>query len=201
VLQRVAACCSTLQRVAACELVIISSSVVHRCCVLQCVAVRGSGVAVCCNMLQWVAMCCNVLQCVAVRCSALQVCCTVLHCIAVGCCGLTCIAVCCSALQHATSSLYPPVSRTTSQPHTAASIRMSDTDKVRLSVLYCVAGCCSMVQYVANCCTLLQRVRGLAPRAQQSGKGLNSEIVIERKFKTEIKNSNEKFSKFVKIKS
>ena len=40
------------------------------------------GVAVCCSLLQCIAMCCSVLQCVAVCCSALQ-----------------CVAVCCSVLQ------------------------------------------------------------------------------------------------------
>ena len=37
------------------------------------------------------AVCCSVLQCVAVRCSALQ-------CVAVRCSALQCVAVCCSVL-------------------------------------------------------------------------------------------------------
>ena len=47
------ACCSVLQRVAAC------------CSVLQCDVV-------CCSVFQRVAACCSVLQCVAVCCSVLQ---------------------------------------------------------------------------------------------------------------------------------
>jgi len=82
------------------------------------------GVAVCCIMLQRVAMihahdsegalnlfaaahadgqCCSVLQCVAVCCNVLQcvaVCCSVLQCVAVCCSVLSCVAVCCSVLQH-----------------------------------------------------------------------------------------------------
>ena len=50
----------------------------------------------------FVAVCCNLLQCVAVRCSVLQcvaVCCSALQCVAVRCSVLQCVAVCCSALQ------------------------------------------------------------------------------------------------------
>ena len=53
--------------------------------------------------LQCIAVCCFVLQCIAVYCSVLQciaVCCFVLQCIAVYCSVLQCIAVCCSVLQY-----------------------------------------------------------------------------------------------------
>jgi len=55
------------------------------------------------SVLQCVAVCCSVLQCVAVECmyllSVLQcvaVCCSVLQCVAVCCSVLQCVAVCCS---------------------------------------------------------------------------------------------------------
>ena len=70
------------------------------CSVLQCVAVRMKRNcpkikapvfdAVCCSVLQWVAVGCRVLQCVAVCCSVLQCVCSVLQ----------CAAVRCSVLQH-----------------------------------------------------------------------------------------------------
>ena len=86
--------CSVLQ------CVVVRCSVLQVCCsILQCVAVRQKFdtflirqivwkytlpiqipcLAVCCSVLQCVAVCCSVLQCVAVRCSVLQ-----------------CVAVCCS---------------------------------------------------------------------------------------------------------
>ena len=64
----------------------------------------GVCVAACCSvlLLQYVAVCCSVLQCVAVCFSVLQyaaMCCSVLQCAAV-CCGvLQYAAVCCSVLQ------------------------------------------------------------------------------------------------------
>jgi len=66
---------------------------------IQCVAVCCSVlqyVAVHCNVLQCVAVCCSVLQCVAVRCSALQCGGTVnrnMQCVAVRCSALQCVAV------------------------------------------------------------------------------------------------------------
>jgi len=80
-------------------------SVAVCCSVLQCVAVWLNGsqvcVAVCCSVLQGeytqsirsVAVCCSVLQCVAV-------CCSVLQCVAV-CCSVAewLTSVCCSVLQ------------------------------------------------------------------------------------------------------
>jgi len=96
-----AVCCSVLQCVAVCYRVLQ--------CVTVCVAVCCSVlqyVAVCCSMLQCVAVCYSVLQCVAVCvavcCSMLQyvaVCCSVLQCVAVHCRVLPCIAVYGSVLQ------------------------------------------------------------------------------------------------------
>jgi len=67
------------------------------CSVLQCVAVR-------CNVLLCVAMCCCALQCVAVRCNVLQrvaVRCSAVQCVAMCCSALQCVAVRCSVLQDA----------------------------------------------------------------------------------------------------
>ena len=71
--QRVAACCSVLQRVAAC------CSMLQRvtaCCKetysLREDTWRLSFSALCCSVLQCVAVCCSVLQCVETCCSALQ---------------------------------------------------------------------------------------------------------------------------------
>jgi len=51
-------------------------------------------------VLQCVAVCCSVLQRVAVRCSnGYTVCCSVLQCVAVCCSVLQYVAVCCSVLQ------------------------------------------------------------------------------------------------------
>ena len=64
-----------------------------KCWVIRCVAVC---VAVCCSV------CCSVLQCVAVRCSGVlrvQVCCSGLQWVAVGCSEVSENKVCCSMLQ------------------------------------------------------------------------------------------------------
>ena len=75
VLQCVAVCCSELQCVAVC-----CSEAEPKL-----IAPLGSplcySVAMCCHVLQCVAVCCHVLQCVAMRCHVLQ-----------------CVAVCCSVL-------------------------------------------------------------------------------------------------------
>jgi len=117
-------------------------------------------VAVCCSVLQFVAVCCrfvalycNVFKCVAVCvvvCVAM--CCSVLscrlsfswhtdcgcwfqdlplQCVAVCCIVLRRVVVCCSVLQRAA---------------------------VCWSVLQCVAACCSVLQRVAVCCSVLQCV-------------------------------------------
>ena len=115
-LQRDTVCCSVLQCVAACIVIVghvprmcndncercptqirLSSSVLQ--CVVECCSVLQS-VAVCCIVQQSVAVCCSVLQCVEICCSVLQcvaVCYSVLLCYAV-CCSVS-VAVCFSALQ------------------------------------------------------------------------------------------------------
>ena len=66
-------------------------------------------VAVCCSVLQCVALCCIVLQwhvrgqCVAAVCCSMLQCdtvyCIVLHCVALCCIVLHCVASCCSGIQ------------------------------------------------------------------------------------------------------
>ena len=65
-LQLVAACCSVLQRVAVCSKVSWLWKRSPRCRFRSCV------VAVCCSVLQCIAVYCSVLQCVAVWCSVVQ---------------------------------------------------------------------------------------------------------------------------------
>ena len=94
------------------------------CSVLQCVAVCCSVLtchqfAVCCSVLQCVAVCCSVLQCVW-----MSPICSVLQCVAVHCSALQCVSVCCSVLQ---------------------------------CVAVCwrvVATCCRVLQRVAECCSV-----------------------------------------------
>jgi len=94
VLQSVAVRCSVIQMcVAVC------------CSVLQCVAMCPC-VAVCCSVLQSVVECCSVLQCVAVCCSVLQ---SVVEC----CRVLQRVAVCCSVLQSVAVCSRNPLSRCT----------------------------------------------------------------------------------------
>ena len=81
VLQCVAMCCSVFQCVALRRLSHVSESLSsHRRSELF---LAGESVAVCCGVLQCVAVCCSVLQCVAV-------CCSVLQCVAV--CSELCLA-------------------------------------------------------------------------------------------------------------
>ena len=83
--------------------------------------------------LSEVAVCCSVLQCIAVCCSC-SVCCSVLQCIkppklsevAVYCSVLQCVAVCCSVLNFQNS-------------------QKLDCVAVCCSVLQCVAVCCSVL--------------------------------------------------------
>jgi len=88
--------------------IILRAYVYHSQYMLQCVAV-------CCSVLQSVAVCRIMWRCIAVCCSVLQllyetalrelyiymlqcvaVCCNALQCVAVGCSALQCAAVCCS---------------------------------------------------------------------------------------------------------
>ena len=90
-LQRVAACCSVLQRFAVCSKIYVNPTLngfwltslmrfvlhcVAACCsVLQCVAVYRNVfwcILVFCSVLQCVSVCCSVFQCVAVCFSVLQ---------------------------------------------------------------------------------------------------------------------------------
>jgi len=73
-----------------------------RCSVLQCVAFLRNVLAVCCSVLQCVAVRCSALQCSAVVMflrSVLAVCRSVLQCVAVCFSELQCVAVCCSVSQ------------------------------------------------------------------------------------------------------
>jgi len=85
-----------------------------------------------------VAVCCSMLQCVAVRSSVLQ-----------------CVAVCCGEIEarvHSFSHVSPILlfnSHIQSQ---------ADRVAVCCSVLQCAVVCCSVVQYVAVCCSVLQCV-------------------------------------------
>jgi len=179
VLQYVAMCCSTLQRVAV------------RCNVLQ-------YVAMCCSTLQRVECCswcvaCSMLQCFVVNCSMLQyiwriqrhaticrspfhvavccsVCCSIMQCVAVhlmnpkscynlqisfSCCSvLQCVAVWCNMLQHV--AVYYNVLHCTLRTQRPATICRS-LSHVAVCVAVCVVVYCSMLQsglqYVAMCFT------------------------------------------------
>jgi len=80
VLQCAAVCCSVLRGV--CTIMSHTRVQVAKWCrILAVLALKGMRVAVCCSVLQCVAMWCNVVQCCAVWCSVVQ-----------------CVAVCCSIL-------------------------------------------------------------------------------------------------------
>jgi len=110
VLQQVAVSCSELQRdtcytrLLSClqtDTAVCCSVLQEVAVVVQCSACGAVG-WVCCSVLQCVTGCCSVLQCVAVCCSMLQyvaVCCSMMQCVAVCCSVLQCVAVCCSVLQ------------------------------------------------------------------------------------------------------
>ena len=85
------------------------------CSVLQCVAVCCSSCASCTpasppsDLVHYLCNSCSVLQCVAVWCSVLQcvaVRCSALQCVAVHCSVLQCVAVCCSVLQCVAVCMY-----------------------------------------------------------------------------------------------
>jgi len=104
------------------------------CSVLQCVAVVLQCVAVCCSVLQCAAVCCSILQCVDVQYVAvrrpgdkMQRELALLQCVAVCYSVLQCIAVCCCVLPCAA---------------------------VCCSVLQCVAVYCNALQCVAMCCSV-----------------------------------------------
>ena len=65
--------------------------------------IEASCVAVCCSVLQWVAVCCSAScarDAIFIQALYVAVCCSVLHCVAVRCSVFRCVAVCCSALQY-----------------------------------------------------------------------------------------------------
>jgi len=119
-----------------------------------CLSLSRGQVAVCCSVLQCVAVCCSVcsvMRCVAVCCSALQcvavcaVCCSVLQNVAECCRVLQSVAVCCSVLQQGN--------------HTHPRLILSRMRAaVCCSVWQCVAVCCvlHMLQCVAVCCSVMQ---------------------------------------------
>ena len=136
----------------------------------------------CYSVLQYIAVCCRFLQCVALYCSKLQcvaVSCSELHCVAVCCMYDN------EALHTHTHQLqHPEASRTathcntlpltathcntrlqhcymyihTDKPITAARRFAGRPYLCELGIFFCVAVCCSMLQYVAACCSMLQHV-------------------------------------------
>jgi len=82
----------------------------------------------CCNVVQYVAVCYSVLQCVIRR--------TMYH------STWQCLLVCCSVenLQHKSACI------------------LGISQEVNTKGLKCVAACCSVLQRVAACCSVLQRV-------------------------------------------
>ena len=126
VLQRVAACCSVLQRV------VLSPTCSDR---YTCVAVS-------CTVLQRVAACCSVLQRVILYCSALQLAISptgthVLQCVIVCCSVLQRVAACCSVLRY--------------RPRAPTGTHVSQCRTLYCSVLQRVAACYTVLQCVAAC--------------------------------------------------
>jgi len=98
-----------------------------------------------CNItwpLQCVAVCCSVLQGVAVRCSALQC--------------VKCVAVCCSMLQCRPQrcAISPGLDSSSSASYHTSVLQCV---AACCTVLQCVALCCSVLQCVAVCCSVLQQ--------------------------------------------
>ena len=128
-MQQVVVCCSVLQYGVVCYSVQTVAQDA-RASTQRSVFAEAFRVALCCSVLQCVAVFCSVLKCVTVCCNVLQcdlVCCSVLRCVAVCCSVLECAVVCYSVLQYVT---------------------------VCCSVLQCVAVCCSVLQCVAVCCSV-----------------------------------------------
>jgi len=132
---------------------------------------RGGGfdfgwfIAVCCSVLQSVAVfgsavCCSVLQCVpslaqpttAPDLDAVEVLIAgeILQCVVAFCS----VAACCSVLQCSVLHCVPSLAQPTTAPDLDA---VEVLTRVRCSsVLQCVAMCCSVLQCVAMCCSVLQ---------------------------------------------
>ena len=144
-----------------------------RCSILKCVVVldqrEWSHGVFWYGVLQCVAVCCSMLQSVAVRRSVLQyvaVCCSIysmcmipwrvsVRRVAICCSMLQCVAVCCSAL-HCVAVLVRRVWSRGMYP-----LRVLQCTTERCSALQCVAVCCSVLQFelhrVAEQCTVLLR--------------------------------------------
>jgi len=182
-LQCVAVCCSVWQRVCrdshrgpSTPRLLSYSGMSVAVCALQCTAV--------CSVLQCVTVCCSALQCVAacgkrrtvtlkqafnsssfdllwysifVDCATLHhtatfgtryLCCSMY----VAVCCRTCVAVCCSVLQ-VCCSVWIGVCR-----DSQTRLLVACGTCVTVSVLQCVAVCCSVLQCVAMCCSVLRCV-------------------------------------------
>ena len=100
-------------------------AILSGCAVLQCAAC----VAVCCSVLQCVAVCCSVLQCAA--------------CVAVCCSVLQCVAVCCSVLL---MDVFVRSCKSLAEEEEAIPSGVA----ALCSVLQRCAVCCSVVQCVAE---------------------------------------------------
>jgi len=99
-------------------------------------------VAVCCSVLQRVAVCCSAWQCQTPDASHS---CLQTQQSAVSCSVLQCVAVCCSVLQCMAVS-------------DARRLTLLPANTAISSELQCVAVCCSVMQCVAVCCSVLQCV-------------------------------------------
>jgi len=136
------------------------------CSVMQCVAVplfwvlchftRGS-------MLQCVAVCCSVLQCLCcVYCATSHgvldcfhsECCSVLQCVAVCCSVLPCVAVCCSMLR----CVEVPLFVCTVPLHTVCLTVFIQSVAVCCRVLQCLCSGYCATSHLAVCCSVLQCV-------------------------------------------
>ena len=131
---------------------------------LRCALVY-SYVAVCCSLLQFVAVshvavCFSLLQFLVVYCRLLQSCCSPLVVLLRVCCGFVAglLRVCCGVLQR---GICPRLCLYSSVCHSAARwccaavcCSLLQSVAVRRSLLQCVAVCCSMLQCVAVCCSM-----------------------------------------------
>ena len=123
-----------------------------------------------CGSCHPVAVCCSVLQYVALRCHTHV---SVAHaalsqCVAVGCSVLQCVAVCCTALPHSCEcGSCRPVAVCCSVLHCVAQRCHTHVSVAHAALLQCVALCCTALPHscecgscrpVAVCCTVLQCV-------------------------------------------
>jgi len=175
-LQCVIVCCSVLQCLEVCARTRLLLWRLSGGCGAVCCSVLQR-VAVWCSALQRVAACCSVLQCVAVCCSVLQcvaVCCGVLRCFKmcaqtgllswhlwgrVCCSVLQCVAVCCSVLQCVAVSCSVQIySHLLEKLFANICMCVEVCCSLCCSVLQCVAVCCSVIKNIALCCSVLRCV-------------------------------------------